>query len=343
MPSAPPTAILSGAGSRRFRGGRAAPPTFHFEAHLAIIALLEPLPEHLHDALIRHLPGGVEFRSVHSDAAPEAQALAAEADVLLVWNGPLPSATLAAARGAKLAQVCDRRPRGVDFFTARRRGLPVCGPDKAGATAAAEHALLLGLACLRRLPDALTYSAASRDLGVGLAGRSVGLLGMDSVGHALARSLLALGAEVSYWDGATGAMESAPNGTRAVQRYEVLAAADLVSLHLSPTPDHRAAIGRETLRLMRRDAVLVNVSSPELIDEVSLYQSIANGRLAGAALDGVIDPTTLPDHPLRGLPNVLITSGRAAATAEAVDELAAAAMANAARVLNGETPNGRWA
>jgi hypothetical protein len=108
---------------------------------VATIALLEPLPDSLRDALRRHLPAGAELREVESAEEAEAQRLAAEAEVLLVWNGPLPSAILAAGRQAKLAQVCDRRPRGVDFRTARSRKLPLAGPGAAGARSAAEHAL----------------------------------------------------------------------------------------------------------------------------------------------------------------------------------------------------------
>src|SRR5581483_1819839 len=91
---------------------------------MATLALLELLPEPQFAALARHLPAGAELRAVASTDDAEARRLAAEADILLVWNGPLPSATLAAARQARLAQVCERRPRGVDFFAACPRRSP---------------------------------------------------------------------------------------------------------------------------------------------------------------------------------------------------------------------------
>jgi phosphoglycerate dehydrogenase-like enzyme len=295
---------------------------------MATLALLELLPEPQFAALARHLPAGAELRAVASTDDAEARRLAAEADILLVWNGPLPSATLAAARQARLAQVCERRPRGVDFFAARRRGLPVAGPGPAGARDAAEHALLLALAGLRCLPAAR-------------AEQTVGLYGLDPVARTLAVLVSALEARVIAWSGAAAAdADWPPRVERAQHRYEALAAADVVSLHLPPTPDQRHVVSRETLRLLRRDAILVNVSSPELIDEVSLYQALANGRLGGAALDGLADAAAA--QPLLGLPSTLITPRLAYATSAAIEELAAAAMANAARALAGQEPLHRW-
>ncbi len=316
---------------------------------MATLALLELLPEPQFAALARHLPAGAELRAVASTDDAEARRLAAEADILLVWNGPLPSATLAAARQARLAQVCERRPRGVDFFAARRRGLPVAGPGPAGARDAAEHALLLALAGLRRLPAALaeqrgaglSQQTGTLLLGAGLRGRTVGLYGLDPVACTLAALVSALEARVIAWSGAAAADADWPPRVELAQhRYEALAAADVVSLHLPPTPDQRHVVSRETLRLLRRDAILVNVSSPELIDEVSLYQALANGRLGGAALDSLADAAAA--QPLLGLPSALITPRLAYATPAAIEELAAAAMANAARALAGQEPLHRW-
>jgi (S)-sulfolactate dehydrogenase len=146
-----------------------------------------------------------------------------------------------------------------------------------------------------------------------LAGRTLGLVGFGAIGRLGARLAAALGMRVLAHDVIAHDVDPA---VRAVTLDELLAAADVVSLHLPLTPSTRGLFGAARIAAMKPGAVLINTSRGGIVDEAALAQALREGRLGGAALD-VFDVEPLPPQPhFQGCPNLLLTPHIAGLTRE---------------------------
>jgi D-3-phosphoglycerate dehydrogenase len=159
--------------------------------------------------------------------------------------------------------------------------------------ATAEHTLALTLALLRRLPAAIRHTGLGRwdrdqFKGREVRGQTIGVIGYGRLGRIVANYFRALGARVLVSDPEADAASIAPD-ISLVTLPELLARADLVTLHVNLTSGNRGFFGRPEFELMRKGAWFVNTSRGELIDEGALLSSLESGHLAGAALDVLAD------------------------------------------------------
>ncbi|MGX6449834.1 2-hydroxyacid dehydrogenase, partial [Patulibacter sp. S7RM1-6] len=161
------------------------------------------------------------------------------------------------------------------------------------------------------------------------------LLGLGRIGAATARRLVALGARVVAFDPAVG---EAPPGVLLLSRDEVVAQADVLSLHLPALPATRDMVDAALLARMPRGALLVNTARGELVVEEDLVAALDAGHLAGAALDTLRDEPPVPDHPLLGRPDVIVTPHAAPHTREAVTAMGLTAVQELLTVLADGTP-----
>jgi len=194
----------------------------------------------------------------------------------------------------------------VDLAAAERRGVAVvsvpdyCTEEVADHTLALLYALLRGVAELDRQVTAGGWDAKGAGPLRTLAGLRVGIVGLGRIGSAVARRLLALGAEVWANDVAPVARE----GVRLVELDELLESCDAVTLHVPLTGETRGLIGRRQLASMRPGVLLVNTARGAVVDVGAVLQALRQGRLGGAALD------VLPQEPppLRpAAPNLIVT------------------------------------
>ena len=212
------------------------------------------------------------------------------------------------------------------------------------AVAVAEHALMLVLAALRRLPEAVRAQSDRRWIANDLSGlpslRGRGLLiaGLGAIGRELARMASGLGLRVIGTRRETG--EPLPEGvTEAFSPSALqglLPAADIVVLAAPLTAETRGMIGAAELALMKSTAWLVNVARGKLVDERALISALERGAIAGAALDVFEHEPLSPASPLWSMPNVIVTphvAGFRDDYWEAATELFAA---NLCRYLAGE-------
>ena len=226
----------------------------------------------------------------------------------------------------------------VDVGEATRRGIVVSNTPDVLTEATAELTVALLLSLLRRVTegdrlvrrrDAWELSPTFM-LGEGLAGKTLGIVGLGRIGREVARLAGAFGMRVVH-TGGSGPYEELP-----LER--LLAEADVVSLHVPLTPETRHLIGRRELARMRPSAVLVNVSRGPVVDEEALVEALAGGRIAGAALD-VYEREPEVSAGLLGLENVVLTPHLGSAThaaREAMGMLCAVALE--AVLLRGELP-----
>jgi phosphoglycerate dehydrogenase-like enzyme len=228
-------------------------------------------------------------------------------------------------------EIVDRLPRlkllisagmrnlGIDIPACRARGIVVCGTDT-GSSATAELAFGMLLALSRNMAAEEASLRAGRwqtlRLGFGVKGLTLGVLGLGRLGTAMAGYARAFGMDVLAWSQNLTDEQARAGGARRVEKTELLARADFVSLHLILSQRTRGVVGAAELALMKPTAFLINTSRAGLIDEGALIAALKEGRIAGAALD-VYNEEPLPaDAPILAAPNTLLTPHLGYATRE---------------------------
>jgi len=196
----------------------------------------------------------------------------------------------------------------IDLDAATEHGVQVSGTGD-WSFAAAELALGMMVSLTRHIARedrAMREGRWQTTLGVGLHGKTLGLLGLGSLGGQMARFGKVLGMEVLAWSQNLTAEAAAAAGAVLVPKDELLARADVVSIHLKLSDRTRGLVGRRELGLMKRTAYLVNTSRGPIVDEEALLEHLREKRIAGAALD-VYGVEPLPaDHPMRRLENTVL-------------------------------------
>lgn len=238
---------------------------------------------------------------------------------------PLTRRVLSAAKGLKVVSRCGIGLDSVDLDAARDLGIEVLNTPDAPSGAVAEITLGLTLAVLRKiaLADRQVRAGQWRSLmGRLLSAQIAGVVGYGRIGRKVAALYAAFGCRVLACDPVA---KSAAPGATLCSLDELLAQADIVSLHLPIAPDTARLMNADRFAQMKKGAVLVNVSRGGLVDEAALHQALVSGHLGGAALD-VFDKEPYAG-PLAALDQVVLTAhmGSAAEESRAVMEQEAAA------------------
>jgi (S)-sulfolactate dehydrogenase len=213
----------------------------------------------------------------------------------------------------------------IDVEACRSRGIAVIPASGASALAVAEYVICAAMLLLRRAYRS-THEVAAGEwpraaLGNGreLGGKALGLVGFGDIGRSTGRLARALGMRVIAFDAYIAADSPVWGDEQTVRRSftEVIAEADVLSLHVPLTAATRDLIDASRIRAMKRDAILVNTARGGVVDEFAVAAALRERRLGGAALD-VFEREPLPaDSPLRGCPNLLLTPHIAGITREA--------------------------
>jgi len=229
----------------------------------------------------------------------------------------------------------------VDLEVATKKGIVVGYTPGANSDSVAEHTIALILALLKRL-----YATSSqlrqgewRDksfLGFDLLGKTVGIIGLGSVGCKVAEKIRGFGVDILTY---TRAFENAKKvGARLVDLKTLLRESDVVTIHTSLREDTLHLIGEEELKLMKKSAFIVNTARGAIIDEMALIKALKEGWIAGAALDVFEEEPPKTDNPLFKMDNVLVTPHFASFTYEAFQREAFMAAEEALEVLQGKKP-----
>jgi phosphoglycerate dehydrogenase-like enzyme len=261
-----------------------------------------------------------------------------EADVIWHVLRPLSGADLLQATRLRLIHKFGAGVNTIDVDIATKRGIAVANMPGANAPSVAEGTVLLMLAALRRLPalDRATREGRGwpsdprlgetvRDIGA----CTVGLVGYGNVAKQVAGIVAAMGATVLH----TSTRDDGLPGWRPLP--ELLATSDIVSLHLPLTDDTRGLLGRDALAGLKPDAVLINTSRGPIVDEGALVDALRGGRLA-AGLDVFDVEPVLPDNPLLGLDNVVLTPHVTWYTVDTMRRYLVEAVANCRRLRDGQ-------
>jgi len=232
-----------------------------------------------------------------------------DAVVAMRERTPFPCALLERLPKLKLLVTTGMRNASIDVAAAIERGITVCGT--AGLpypTAELTWGLILGL--FRRIPSEDRATREGRwqvSCGLGLNGKTLGVIGLGGLGSRVAKIGRAFEMDVIAWSQNLTAARATEVGATLVTKDELLARSDVVSVHLVLGDRTRGLLGARELARMKPTAYLVNTSRGPIVDETALVDAVRKGTIAGAGLD-VYDEEPLPlDHPLRNLPNTVIT------------------------------------
>jgi phosphoglycerate dehydrogenase-like enzyme len=238
------------------------------------------------------------------------------------------------------------RNAAIDMTAARDLGILVCG-TAALAHPAAEltWALILGLCRhIAQEHQAIREGRWQTTVGDGLAGKTLGVVGLGRLGSQVARVGTAFGMDVVAWSQNLTDARCAEVGVRRADKDELLSTADIVTIHLVLSGRTQGLIGVPELERMKWSSYLVNTSRASIIDGNALLDALRSRAIAGAALD-VYDREPLPaDDPLRSLDNVLLTPHIGYVTSEnyrafyeqAVEDIAAFLRGEPIRALNAD-------
>jgi D-3-phosphoglycerate dehydrogenase len=202
--------------------------------------------------------------------------------------------------------------RTLDLAAARERGVLVSHvtAGQPGSQAAPELAWGLILACARHIPledRRLRAGAWQGTPGMLLHGKTFGLVGLGRTGRAMARIGLAFGMRVLAWSPHLEVEQAAAQGATRVDKQDLFALSDVVSLHVVLGERSRHLVDAQALAWMKPEAILVNTARGPIVDEAALVQALQQRRIAAAGLD-VLDTEPLPaGHPLCTLDNVVLT------------------------------------
>jgi phosphoglycerate dehydrogenase-like enzyme len=259
------------------------------------------------------LPGGTEVESLRWHETEEA-ALAerlAPYDALVVMRErtPMTASLVARLPNLKLLVTTGMRNASIDIAACAARGITVCGtPGLASPTPELTWGLIIGL--MRHIPHETTAMRSGgwqTTVGRGLEGKTLGILGLGKAGQRVAKVGAAFGMKVIAWSQNLTAEAAAAAGAERVEKADLFARADALTIHLVLSARSRGIVGAADIARMKPTAVLVNTSRGPIVDEAALVAALRSGEIAGAAVD-VFEPEPLPDdHPLRSVPNLLLS------------------------------------
>lgn len=302
----------------------------------------------MHESGLSILREAAELRMASGLDPATLQREVVEAEGLIIRTGGVVDAALL-DRGKDL-RVVGRHGVGydqIDIDAATARGVQVVYTPGANTQSVVEHAFALMIGVSRHFPRMMAglaagnYHIRTSMTGRELAGKSLGIIGFGRIGRKVGETAYrGFGMTVLYHDivPAPTEIEHRANARRTGLK-EVLESSEYVTLHVPLDRTTRAMINRETLALMRPDAILINTSRGPVVDEAAVAEALDAGRLWGYGADVFTVEPPEPGHPLIGRPDVMLTPHSAAQTEEGLRNMATTIAQEVVGVLQGEKPN----
>lgn len=229
-----------------------------------------------------------------------------------------------------------------DLAAAREKGVVIANAPGLNANAVAELAFGLMLSLARKIPYAdmgVRTGMWEPVMGIELAGKTLGVIGMGTIGKNLMKKAAAFGMDLLAYDVARDMDLGSAFGVKYVDDYrEVLTRSDFISLHVPLNKKTRGMIGSEEFHIMKSSTFLINTSRGGVVDEAALYQALITGQIAGAGTDVFEQEPPALENPLLGLDNVVIAPHMGAYTQEAMAKISEVCAENVVRVLQGREP-----
>ncbi len=275
-------------------------------------------------------PKGIEllqqdFDVVVKDKLPAEELLEIipEFDALLVRSASKVTAEVI-EKAAKL-KIIGRAGVGVDNIdipAATAKGIIVINSPGGNTIAATEHTMAMMLSMARNIPIANETTQKGewnrkKYVGVELKGKTLGVIGMGRIGSGVAKRALAFDMDVIAYDPYINEERAHDLGVTVGTLDDVVSKADFITVHMPLTPDTKNMISMEQMKKMKQGVRLVNCARGGIINEEDLAQAVKDGIVAGAAIDVFTSEPLPADHPLLGVPGIVVTPHLGASTVEA--------------------------
>lgn len=266
-----------------------------------------------------------------------------DADILMIANNPLSGEVIRAALKLKYIAVAFTGIDHVDRIACIERGIKISNSQGYATEAVAELTIGMIISLLRNIIkcDEVTRSEGTKLglVGTELNGKTVGIVGTGAIGLRTAELLKIFNCKLLGYSRTKS--EKAKNlGIECVSLEELLSRSDIVSLHVPLNEDTKGLINKERLALMKRNAMLINVSRGPVVDSEALAEALNNNIIAGAGIDVFeVEPPVPYDHPLFKAKNILVTPHVAFATQESMVKRANIVFDNVYSWLKGEEKN----
>jgi lactate dehydrogenase-like 2-hydroxyacid dehydrogenase len=287
-----------------------------------------------------------------SPESSEENICAAACDATIILGGPgRPEITrkiIESASNLKLIQMPGAGYDEVDISAANEKGVPVATTRSANAPAVAEHAIMFMLVLLNR--SIYAHKATSRgdwpqmELLVEkrtkeLGGKTLGILGLGAVGKEVVKRAIGLGTRIVYHKrNRLNLDEERELGLEFVEFDELLERSDILSIHVTLTPETEGMIGRKEISLMKNGAVLINTARGAVVDEQALADALKRGKLSGTGLDVFNHEPLGPDNVFKDIENVILSPHISGGTIESITRMIESAGKNMALILEGKRP-----
>jgi D-3-phosphoglycerate dehydrogenase len=271
------------------------------------------------------VPEGFQIRFLPSQTQEALIEAVSDVDYILA-GGRLKISKEVLERAEKL-QMIQRSGVGLDALdldAIKEKGIPLYVNQGVNAESVAEHALLLMLACLRKLPtinrntkDGVWKKQEQGVQTAELKGKTIGIVGMGNIAKTLVGLLKPFKVKILYYN--LVQMDEnfeSENSMTFVGMDELLRNSDIVTIHCALTPETRNLINTESLCLMKDGAILINTARGEIVDPVAVAEALRNGKLSYAALDVHAWEPIPEDYPLKDIDNVILTPHIAGVTAD---------------------------
>ena len=262
-------------------------------------------------------------------------------DALIIMRERTPIATklLNACSKLKLIITSGMRNKSIDLETCKQKNITVCGTDMhPNPTAELTWALILGLARnIREETENMYQGYWQTTVGTELKGKTLGVIGLGKQGTQVTNIAKAFGMEVIAWSENLKIADAEAKGVLAVAKEDLLARADVVSIHLVLSERTKNLIKYDDLCMMKEDAYLINTSRGEIVNEEDLVRALEENKIAGAGLD-VYSKEPLPaNHKLRFMPNALLLPHLGYVTKENYSLMYEQMLENLEKYLDGDT------
>jgi len=266
-----------------------------------------------------------------------------DADGILLDLAPMTETVVNALPNCKVVNRYGVGYDNVDVPACTAKGIQVTNVPDYCAEDVSDHAIALFMACLRQVAERDRkvrkgeWNIPGRSYRV--KGKVLGVLGFGRIARALVKKTVGFGfSEVLVYDPYVTEESCALMGAKKASLEEVMSKADILSLHMPVTPETTRMINRETLALMKPNAIIVNTSRGPLIDDEALAEALRSDKIQAAGLDTHWVEPLPADCPYLAMDNVVLTDHNAFNTAEAVVEVKTKAAQNIVNALLGKEP-----
>ena len=286
------------------------------------------------------LDAGIEITNISANFDQAAfERIIPEFDALIIGAHDFSEADM--ERCTKLKIIC-KHGVGLDNIhvnKAKELGIAVCNAPGTNSNAVADLALGLMLSVCRKI----SHSAAlvregiwKSHIGEDVCGKTMGLLGFGAIAKGVARRARGFGMKILAYDPfVTQLPEEFEGWVELCDMEKVITSCDILSVHIPLTPETRNAISAPELSKMKQGAYVINTARGGIVDEMALYDALKSGHLNGAAMDVVESEPMMPDHPLLGLDNVVVTPHIAMYSKEAINAVSMICAENVVACLTG--------